>query len=44
MSGVGMTGERERERERESGGVRSYGRCWYDRWERESGGMTWLRD
>ena len=29
MSGVGMTGERERERE--SGGVRSYARCLYDR-------------
>ena len=26
-SGVGMTGGRERE----SGGVRSYVRCWYDR-------------
>ena len=31
MSGVCMTGERERERERESGGVRSYVKCWYDR-------------
>ena len=31
MSSVGMTGERERERERESGGVRSYARCLYDR-------------